>query len=328
MRTELAFTSGLKALALAGAAVLSLTAGEAFAQAPRAGGPPPGAFGPGGRGGGPPPGAPNDGFDPLLISRGAPPTAAQQLVAKLPPPQSDGAGKRVVVLEPDSPMPASDPRDLNGTWFHNQGLEFRMQKDMFGHPLPYTDAGAKVLERRVISLNEGKPFSNASAICRPPGQQWQHDLNMPWQIFQSKDWIELVFEEYHGRWQVVMNPAAHPKPAEKQYMGYSVGRWDGNTLVVETTDLKQGVYLDVDGTPLSRNGKLISRIRKVDNGDRQPYLEIVTTVIDPLYYTQPWSNVRIFSWQPKAVFREYDCEEQVGDPAGGPDGGLVHEPAD
>jgi hypothetical protein len=318
----LAYTVDLRAVALAGAAVLTLTADNAFAQAPRAGGPPTGAFeqrkGPTLGGDGPP------GMQPLV-----PPTAAQRLVDKLPPPQSGrSVGMRAAPIDADSPMPGPDPRDLNGTWFHNQGLEYRMQKDMYAHPVPYTDAGAKVLERRVISLSAGKPFSNASAICRPPGIQWQRDLSMPWQIFQSKDWIEFVFEEYHGRWQVVMNPAAHPKPAEREYMGYSVGHWDGDTLVVETTDFKQGLYLDVDGTPLSRDGKLISRIRKLDNGDRQPYLEIVTTVIDPLYYTRPWSNVRLFGWQPKAVFLEYNCEEQVGDPAGGPDGGLVHEVAD
>jgi hypothetical protein len=255
-------------------------------------------------------------------------TPAQELVKNLPPPQP-GAGGSGLPLAPDAPMPASDPRDLQGTWFHNQPLEFRMQRDMFGRWLPYNDAGAKILQRRVVSLNEGKPFSNASTICRPPGIQWQHEISSQWQVFQSKDWIEFVFLEYHGRWHVVLNPAAAPKPAERQYMGYSVGRWEGNTLVVETTDLKQGVYLDVDGTPLSRNGKLIQRIRKVDNGDREPYLEIIITVIDPTYYTKPWSVVRSCGWDPDgAAFREYNCEEQVGDPAGTPDAGLVPEPAD
>jgi hypothetical protein len=304
--------------------VLCLTATSALAQV----GPLPNAGGSGGRAGGSAP-APVLGADGQpLVESPMPLTEAQKLAASLPPPQM-GFGGEGNPLPADTPMPGSDPRDLQGTWFHNQPLGFRIQNDMYGRPLPYTMAGAKVLERRVIALNQGKPVSNASALCRPPGPQWQHDLNMPFQIFQSKDWIEFVFLEYHGRWQIVMNPAAAPKPAQKQYMGYSVGHWEGNTLVVETTDFRQGMHLDVDGTPFSRNGKMIHRIRKVDNGDRRPFMEVETTFIDPLYYTHPWTVVRTWGWKPShAAFREYNCEEQVGDPNVGPDEGLVKEPAD
>jgi hypothetical protein len=215
-----------------------------------------------------------------------------------------------------APMPNADPRDLQGTWIHNQKLEFRMQRDMYDAPVPYNMSGAKVLARRVNSLKNGAPFINASAMCRPPGPQWQRDLNFPFQIFQSKDWIEFVFEEYHGRWQVVLDPAKAPPPAQKAYMGYSVGHWIGDTLVVESSDFKQALWLDVDGTPLSANGKLIQRIRKVDNGDHAPFLEVITTIVDPTYYTRPWSVVRTFGWHPGlTVFNEYNCEEQIGDPS-------------
>jgi hypothetical protein len=111
-------------------------------------------------------------------------------------------------------------------------------------------------------------------------------------------------------------------------MGYSTGHWDGNTLVVETTNMKQGLYLDVDGTPLSANGKLITRIRKIDDGQRRPFLEMETTIVDPTYYDEPWSVVRRFGWNPSSSFREYNCEEQIGDPAGGVNAGLVPEPQD
>jgi hypothetical protein len=255
-------------------------------------------------------------------------TPAQKLVQALPPPQAGGLFP-LKPLAPDGPLPSRDPRDLQGAWSHNQPLEARIQKDMYGVAIPYTMAGAKVLARRVNSAQNGKPFTNASAICRPPGPQWQRDLNFPFQIFQSKAWIEVVFEEYHGRWQILLDPSRSPPPAQKRYMGRSTGRWDGNTLVVESADFKQALWLDVDGTPLSANGKLIQRIRKVDNGNRKPYLEMVTTVIDPVYYAEPWSFVRTFSWQPDdAHFHEYNCEEQVGDPDVKVDAGLVPEPKD
>jgi len=328
MRTEVAFAGGLKGFALAGAVALSLVAGGAFAQPP--GSPPQGPSGaqpPSGPPGGPPGPTGGNAANPF-----APPepqlTEAQKLAQSLPAPQPGGM-LPVPANDADAPMPAADPRDLQGTWIHNQNLEFRMQRDMYGNLVPYTMAGAKVLERRVMSLKNGAPFINASAKCRPPGPQWQRDLNMPFQIFQSKDWLEVVFEEYHGRWHILLNPDAAPAPAQKDYMGRSVGHWDGDTLVVETSDFREATWLDVDGTPLSAKGKLIQRIRKVDTGDREPFLEIITTIEDPLYYTKPWSVVRTFGWHPAfAKFKEYNCEEQIGDPSISANAGLVPEPTD
>jgi len=324
MRTGFPWRRGLKGLVLAGAAALALGANGAGAQPLPSGPPPGGPGGPPGGPGGPPPGA----FSPFGLPPPPPLSPAEKLVADLPPPMP-GASLPMPVVPPGAPMPSADPRDLQGTWYHNQNLDFRMQRDMYGVPAPYNMAGAKILARRVNSLKDGKPFINASAKCRPPGPQWQRDLNMPFQIFQSKDWIEFVFEEYHGRWQVVMDPTKAPPPAQKAYMGYSVGHWDGDTLVVESSDFRQPLWLDVDGTPLSANGKLIQRIRKVDNGGQTPFLEIVTTIDDPAYYTHPWSVVRTFAWQPTlTVFSEYNCEEQIGDPTVNSDAGLVPEPQD
>jgi hypothetical protein len=326
MRTEYPWRRGLKGLALVAAAALVLAAGGAGAQVPPNGAPPP--AGPGG----PPPGAPPAPGSQAPGGFGPPPppplTPVEKLVTELPPPMP-GAIFPTAPLAADAPMPTADPRDLEGTWYHNQELAFRMQRDMYGVLAPYNMDGAKVLARRVNSLKNGAPYINASAICRPPGPQWQRDLNMPFQIFQSPDWIEFVFEEYHGRWHVVLDPAKAPPPRQKEYMGYSVGHWDGSTLVVESSDFKQALWLDVDGTPLSANGKLIQRIRKVDNGGQIPFLEIITTVVDPTYYMRPWSVVRTFGWEPgMTVFNEYNCEEQIGDPSVDADAGLVPEPKD
>lgn len=253
-------------------------------------------------------------------------TPAQQIAAGLP---SAGPGGLfpIPALVPGSPMPSSDPRDFSGSWYHDQNLISRNVRDVFEQPLPYTMAGVKVLERRVNAIRDGKPYINASAICRPPGPQWQLDLTFPFQIFQGAEGLEFVFQEYHGRWNVAFDPAK--LPAGKHYMGRSAARWDGDTLVVETSDFKDGMWFDTNGTPVSANAKLSQRIRKVDWGDRQPYLEILTTVIDPEYYTRPWTVTRLFSWSPhQALFKEYNCEEQMGDPTVPVDAGLLPEPKD
>lgn len=317
---------------LAGLFMMAVQSAGAFAQQPS--GPPPGFKPPPGAGV-PPGGGPPDGGRPpgpgLLggPGMGPPPeplTEAQELVSKLPPPEPGGM-MPVPPVGPDAPMPGKDPRDFQGAWFHSQNLMFRNERDMYGQRLPYTMAGAKVMQRRALSLKSGTPFLNQSAICRPPGPQWQHDLNMPFFIFQTKNSMQLVFEEYHGRWNITLDPVAMPLPAEKQYMGHSVAHWEGNTLVVETKGFKEPIWFDVDGTPVSANATLEHRIRKVYASEREPMLEVITTVDDPIYYTKKWSAVRTWGWNPGlAVFREYNCEEQVGDPSVSPDAGLVPEP--
>ena len=200
--------------------------------------------------------------------------------------------------------------------------------DMHGDLIPLNEAGKKVLDRRLASLRDGKaPYLNASGICRPPGQFWLNDLNFPFRIYHSDTHIDLVYEEYHSAWHISMNGKPAPTNGPKPYMGRSAGRWDGATLVVETTDFRQPMWLDVNGTPMSANAKLTERIRKVFDGHW--FLEIVYTIDDPLYYTHPWSLVRTYGWAPQnAIFAEYNCEEQVGDKNYAVQSGFVPEPQD
>jgi hypothetical protein len=255
----------------------------------------------------------------------APPDPADELLRSLPPPPQGLVMPRRP-LPPDAPRPAPDPRNLEGTWFHAQSLEMRIQRDMYGDKPPFNVAGAKVLARRVASLAAGKPYINASGICRPAGQVWQLDLNNAFQIYQSDEAIDILFSWYHSIWKIALGSA--PPAGPKEYLGRSIGRWEGNTLVVETSDFKQDLWLDVEGTPASAAAKLTQRIRKVvDQGD--PFLEIVTVIDDPTYYTRPWSIVRTFAWRPDLhILEEYNCEEQVGDRNYLPASGLVPEPKD
>jgi len=264
-------------------AALAMVASLAAAQAPLPGGPP----------------------------AGADPNAVTAALGPPPPPP----------LPANAPPPATDPRNLNGAWYHTDALVFQITTDMFGNPTPYNDAGKKVMARRVKSLKDGTPFLNASARCLPVGQPWQMDLNMPFLILQSQDRIEFAFEEYHGLVTVQMDPAKALPPS---YMGRSVGHWDGDTLVIETSGFKQPVWVDVTGSPASRNAKLTQRVRKVKTDHW--ILEDIFTLEDPAYYTRPWSWARQYDWRPDmTLFREYDCEVQTG-AKDGMDPSLVSEP--
>lgn len=255
---------------------------------------------------------------------GGPPPAAGGNEAPGEPPVVGGGAFLRKPIPPNAPAPSSDPRNLDGVWIHKSPLELQIRRDMYGNALPFNTAGRKVMDRRLKAMKDGVAFINASSKCFPAGPPWQMDLGMPWQIFQSKDRLDIVFEEYHGAIQIFLDPAK--APSEPSYMGRSIGHWDGDTLVVETTGFKDGLYLEPNGTPVSKNAKLTQRIRKTKGANW--FLEVVYTLEDPTYYTNPWSWVRDYQWRPDgALFLEYDCEMQTGR-KGGIDSSLVPEPQD
>lgn len=247
------------------------------------------------------------------------PTEAQSLavLAQMAPP-----------LPPDAPQPSMDPQNFEGAWFHDEPPAFRIQRDMFGRKLPFSSKGQQILDRRIkATQQDATPYSNASSECRPPGQPWQLDVSFPFQIFQGPHEIDFVFELYHGVWKIRMNQPHLAASATREYMGDSVGHWEGSTLVVDTRGYKQGLWLDNEGTPASRDAHLVHRIRKFYQGGWR--LEILTTVDDPQMYGTSWTYARSFGWRPDmASFLEYDCERQAGIPGMSEQYGLIAEPAD
>jgi hypothetical protein len=226
--------------------------------------------------------------------------------------------KRNILAIPPLPAPASDlpppsaaPRDLSGSWMGEQYMEeVEFQNDMYNSKLPLTALGRKILDLRLRANDQRRPYITPSVACRPSGPDWAL-IRIPLRIFQTNRRIDLISTADRAWWQIAIDPAIALPPAERSYMGSSTAHWDGDTLVVETSGFKARLWLTFRGTPLSPNGKLIHRIRKVHE-DRW-YLEIVTTVIDPDYYSHPWKFARTFMWRPDmGVPNEYNCEEQIG----------------
>ena len=308
---------------IASAALLTLAAGDAAAQ--RKDAPEPVLSAPGG-GPVPPPPDPNEvrasglyigkagystgpggGLDKELIRNNPP----------LTPPPAAGLG-----------APSDDPRDLGGSWYGDQFLPaFEIMTDMYGAKIPFTPAGRKVMDRRLLAMDQGKPLISPSILCRPSGPD-SLLVRITTRFYQSKDRIDIFSTAEHNIWSIALNPALLPPAGVKTYMGRSIGRWDGDTLIVENSDFKTRRWLSFRGTPISPNGKLRYEIRKIRDGDHWA-LRVITTVDDPTYYTQPWKFARSFTWRPDlALVDEFDCETQVGSSSGTQDTGATPEPED
>ena len=127
---------------------------------------------------------------------------------------------------------------------------------------------------------------NPDAHCLPLGLMQLHTHPQPRKIIQMPNLIVILYEAQAGVRQVFMDGRPLPGPdAEPWWYGYSIGHWDGDTLVVETNGFRDDVWLDVEGSPLTNTGKMTERFRRVNYG----HLEMDITVEDPKAYTHPWT---------------------------------------
>ncbi len=169
-----------------------------------------------------------------------------------------------------------------------------------GAPLN-TEGTALLAQRRATN---GK--DNPEAACLPMGILQFHTQGAPRKLIQTRDVLVILYEASMGVRQIFTDGRAAPSDdAQPWWYGYSVGHWDGDTLVVETTGLRDGGWLDVYGTPLTDAAKITERFRRPSYGR----MEIDVTIDDPKVYTKPWTvrvNQRVM---PDQELLEFVCLE-------------------
>jgi len=155
--------------------------------------------------------------------------------------------------------------------------------------LPYTPWAAELRKQR-LALNAR---DNPDAMCFPMGFLQFHQQPQPRKIIQTKQLILIEYEANYGLRHIYLDGRPLPKQGDPQpwWYGYSVGRWEGDTLVVETNNLRGAEdspydgWLDVNGSPYSQQATFTERFRRVNYG----HLIIDTTVTDAKSYTRPWT---------------------------------------
>jgi len=151
--------------------------------------------------------------------------------------------------------------------------------------LPFTPWAAALRKQRTDNNNKDNP----DAHCLPMGFMQFHTHPQPRKMIQTPTLLVIIYEANYGLRQIFMDgrPLPNDDP-DPWWYGYSIGHWDGDTLVVETTGFRDDMWLDVEGSPLTSSGKVTERFRRPDFG----HLTIDITVEDPKSYTHPWT-VRI-----------------------------------
>ena len=165
-----------------------------------------------------------------------------------------GQGQRGAAA-PAAPAPPADA--ISVATFGNVGSGYR-------GGLPLQPWATELINKRKADNSKDNP----DAHCLPMGFMQFHNHPEPNKIIQTPNVIVIIYEANEGLRQIHTDGRSLPGPdAEPWWYGYSVGKWEGDTLVVETTGFRDGIWLDVQGTPLTDAAKVTEKFRRINYGN-------------------------------------------------------------
>jgi hypothetical protein len=187
-----------------------------------------------------------------------------------------------------------DPHDLSGLWdFYNgipgQGIYATPSKD---HP-PFTAWAQSRYDAAKPGYGpKAQPGGNDPILqCDPSGIPRILFFPQPHEIVQTPDRMFMFFEREHAFRQIWTDGRPHPKDPEPTWMGDSIGRWEGDTFVIDTIGFNDKSWLDFYGDPHSDELHLTERYKRVDHDT----LTMQLIVDDPKAYAKTWvGDTKIF----------------------------------
>lgn len=199
-------------------------------------------------------------------------------------------------LTAPAPRTVDGKPDLSGIWMRYEGTEpngppaGRPPLALFGDAgtgfkegLPFQPWAAALQKKRDAAFRKDNP----DGLCLPQGPLQYHLDPQPRKVVQTPGQILIIYESNYGLRTIYTDGRPLPPQGEPQpyWHGYSVGRWQGDTLVVESNNFYGDGWLDSRGSPYTDAAKMTERFRRVNYGQ----LDIEVTVDDPKAYTRPFT---------------------------------------
>ena len=183
-------------------------------------------------------------------------------------------------LAAPAPKAPDGKPDLSGIW---KATNTRYFQDLGagGVEIPMLPWAKALYEERKKNLQKCHP----SEHCLGHGVADFDTHQTPRRIIQSPGVIAILFESYHQYRQILLDGRPLPEPTQPAYFGYSVGKWEGDTLVVETNSLNDKGWLDMNGHPQTETTHITERYRRRNFG----HIDLELTIDDPKAYTRPWT---------------------------------------
>jgi len=200
--------------------------------------------------------------------------------------------ERLGKAPPTGPAPktADGKPDLSGVWYPGPDLEPEVPPFQ-----PWAADAAKTLRDR--------PGDDPRAQCLPSGVTRMHALDLV-KFVQTPTLLIALIEAEPPMRQIFLDGRRHPASLQPTWMGHSIGRWEKDTLVVDTIGFNDKVWLE-GIRPQTEQLHVVERYRRLDRGR----LSLEITIDDPGAYTRPWKVHRLLQLAPDEEVQEYICNE-------------------
>lgn len=220
--------------------------------------------------------------------------------------------------------------DISGVWLFPGGIKGNPDSQWSQEKLPFTEKGRAAFDANKPGkgprLLHNPQLRNDPLIHgNPPGLYRNIIYFRPMEFIQTPDRVIQVFE-WSRIWRPIYvdgRPVPNDVPAGPYWYGHSVGRWEGDTLVVNTMALDSRAWFDEWGTPISDDARVEERWQRI----APDTLQLKITVTDPTMYSKPWTSMPInYKLQEKveleeiihAPMDEAAFNDTIANPAGGP----------
>lgn len=219
------------------------------------------------------------------------------------------------------PGSAASIPNLSGTWNRGAGHTAAgvFEDDPGGVPFfgfskqdpPLQPAALEIYQTNRKGITDprlkGRDDIDPSNSCFPPGPTRIFTIPRPFEIRQAAGEVYILSEMDHWVRRIYMDGRGHPDGYPSTWMGHSIGKYEGNTLVVDTAAINEPTWIDTLGHPHSDELHLVERFRRVNHDT----LEVEVTFDDPKDYARPWTGKKIYQLQPSNFEMKEDviCEE-------------------
>lgn len=171
--------------------------------------------------------------------------------------------------------------------------------------LPYQPWAAELVKKTRAANRPNDPMTH----CLPPGMLRLTVFPLFRKMIQTPGLLVTLNEQNASYRQIFTDGRPLPTDLNGSWNGYSTGKWDGDTLVVQTAGFRDGLWLDTGGSPLTDAARVTEKFRRVNFGT----LEIEITVDDPKAYTKPWTVQVTQIFAPDTELQDYICLENEKD---------------
>jgi hypothetical protein len=200
--------------------------------------------------------------------------------------------KEAAIVAGDAPRTPDGHIDLSGVWLPSLPID--------SDDPPYLPWAAELQKKRANSQGD-----DPRANCLPSGIVRMSQVDLTKFVHTPKLLVILIEGQSINARQIFLDGRGHPAEMEPSWMGHSIGKWDGDTLVVDTAGFNDKGWIDGVGRPQTDKLHVIERFHRTGMGT----MELEVTVDDPGAYQKPWRLRRLLKLAPEEELLEYVCNE-------------------